>query len=250
MPEVTFWQVARRPKWVGGLAIALLVAVIFSLLMQWQLSRTFSKVGLENLDQTAVELSSLAEPGMPISSPVYDRLVKFEAQLENQNLFIVRDRIQLAGDQSRSGYWVIGRAVTEGSGITLALGFTQDLQVAREAKALLESGSNLDIEIQGLFEPTEAVEVGSEDLLGSVSLAQLVNLYAGEVLASYPGYVIVQDGLEVKGLETISIGLQQQKTQINWLTGFYAIEWAFFALAAFYLWGRMVMDERNRELGL
>jgi hypothetical protein len=30
------------------------------------------------------------------------------------------------------------------------------------------------------------------------------------------------------------------------LTAFYAIEWAFFALVAFYLWWRLVQDERAR----
>jgi surfeit locus 1 family protein len=250
MSQVSFWKVARRPKWIGGLAIALLVAVIFSLLMQWQLSRTFSKVGLENLDQSAVELASLAEPGMPLTSAVYDRLVTVDAELENRNLFIVQDRLQLTGDQSRTGYWLIGRGITKDASITLALGFSEELASVSLAKALLESEPNVDLKLKGLFEPTEPVKPTATELLGSVSLAQLVNLYEADALPSYPGYVIVQDGFEVSGLENISIGLLQQRTQVNWLTAFYAIEWAFFALAAFYLWGRMVMDERNRELGL
>ena len=250
MSSVSFWQVARRPKWIGGLAVALLVAVTFSLLMQWQLSRTFSTVGIENLDQVAVDLSALAEPGMPISSPVYDRLVKFDAELESENLYIVQGRIQLTGEQTQRGYWLIGRALTQDASITLALGFSEDLQAAQSAKTILESGQNLDLKLQGLFEPTEAVKAPVGELLGSVSLAQLVNLYSGEALETYPGYVILQDGFEAPGLTQVSIGLQQQRTQVNWLTAFYAIEWAFFAIAAFYLWGRLVMDERNRERGL
>ena len=52
------------------------------------------------------------------------------------------------------------------------------------------------------------------------------------------------------GLETISIGLREQEVEINWLTAFYAIEWLFFALAAFYLWWRLVKDQVIRESGL
>ena len=77
-----------------------------------------------------------------------------------------------------------------------------------------------------------------------------MNLYSGEVLPSYPGYVIVTNGLDLPELEKISIGIRQATSEVNWLTAFYAIEWAFFALAAFYLWGRLVMDQVIRERGL
>jgi len=55
----------------------------------------------------------------------------------------------------------------------------------------------------------------------------------------------VQQGIDL-GLEPISIEIRQQEIQINWLTAFYAVEWAFFALAAFYIWWRLVRDEQIR----
>jgi hypothetical protein len=58
--------------------------------------------------------------------------------------------------------------------------------------------------------------------------------------------VILQSGFEGE-LEPITIGIRQQEIEINWLTAFYAVEWAFFALAAFYLWWRLVMDQKARE---
>ena len=80
----------------------------------------------------------------------------------------------------------------------------------------------------------------------SVALGQLVNVYSQNPIASYPAYLILQSGIE-HDLEPISIGIRQQEVEINWLTAFYAVEWAFFALAAFYLWWRLVMDQRARE---
>ena len=56
----SFFSIARKPKWLGGLAIAALVAISFSLLMQWQLERTFSYVGVSEQELAAVPLDELA----------------------------------------------------------------------------------------------------------------------------------------------------------------------------------------------
>ena len=250
MTTVSFWRVARRPKWIGGLFIALLVAVTFSLLMQWQLARTFNTVGIENPDQVAVPISDLVTAGEPVTMPVFDRLVKFEAQLETENLFVVSNRLQLEGDGTKNGYWLIGRSIQKDAMVTLALGFSADLDAVMQAKDFLEKSAGSVLQIEGLLEPTEGLATSDGAILGSMNLGQLVNLYSGDVLPSYPGYVIVTSGIEIPGLELISIGIRQATVEVNWLTAFYAIEWAFFALAAFYLWGRLVMDQVNRERGL
>jgi hypothetical protein len=57
--------------------------------------------------------------------------------------------------------------------------------------------------------------------------------------------VIVTDGISL-GAEPILIDIRDQSLEINWLTAFYTLEWAFFALVAFYLWWRLVQDERER----
>jgi hypothetical protein len=57
----------------------------------------------------------------------------------------------------------------------------------------------------------------------------------------------LESGIDI-GLDPISIGIRQQEIEINWLTAFYALEWAFFALAAFYVWWRLVQDARVREV--
>jgi hypothetical protein len=167
--------------------------------------------------------------------------------LDPENSFIVQDRLQLVGDDLVPGYWLITNSFVEIGdqlvSLTVALGYSQDVTELRMAQSELDS-SNYNI--TGFVEPNEAVkETESKDFLGSVSLAQLVNLYSPEQVVSFPVYLILSDGIDLP-VESISIDIRAQEIEVNWLTAFYAIEWAFFALVAFYLWWRLVQDERAR----
>lgn len=238
----TFWQVARRPKWLGGLLLAAIVAVVFSLLMQWQLERTFNVVGVSIEEREPVPIAELTAPGYlePFS---FDRLVEAEVFLDADNAFVIADRLQLIEGESVSGYWVVVNSFIDDASLTLAIGFTQDLDQAREVARNLEDQA---VEIVGYIEPTEAVKPSVDGVLGSLSLGQLVNLYFTEPTPSYPIYLILESGIDTD-LQKITIEIRQQSVEINWLTAFYAIEWAFFALAAFYVWWRMIQDARIRE---
>ena len=238
----TFLQVARRPKWIAGLLLAFLIAGIFAGLMQWQLSRTFNVVGVSQEQQTARPLSEFAAPG-EVYPGAYDSLAQVEVELDPGNVFVVENRLQLRESDQVPGYWLITNSFTEeGVSLTLALGFSE---TPPETDVALPTGT---VSVTGYVEPSDPPR-SSENYLGSVALAELVNLYSSQPLASYPIYLIVQEGVDV-GLETISIGLREQEVEINWLTAFYAIEWLFFALAAFYLWWRLVKDQVIRESGL
>ena len=242
----SFFSIARKPKWLGGLAIAALVAISFSLLMQWQLERTFSYVGVSEQELAAVPLDELA--GLEGITPgAYDRLATVNVTLDPENSFIVQDRLQLVGDDLVPGYWLITNSFVEMGdqlvSLTVALGYSQDVTELRMLQSELDSSSH---SITGFVEPNEAVkETESKDFLGSVSLAQLVNLYSPEQVVSFPVYLILSEGIDLP-VERISIDIRAQEIEVNWLTAFYAIEWAFFALVAFYLWWRLVQDERAR----
>ena len=242
----SFFSIARKPKWLGGLAIAALVAISFSLLMQWQLERTFSYVGVSEQELAAVPLDELA--GLEGITPgAYDRLATVNVTLDPENSFIVQDRLQLVGDDLVPGYWLITNSFVEMGdqlvSLTVALGYSQDVTELRMVQSELDSSSH---SITGYVEPNEAVrETDSKEFLGSVSLAQLVNLYSPEQVVSFPVYLILSEGIDLP-VERISIDIRAQEIEVNWLTAFYAIEWAFFALVAFYLWWRLVQDERAR----
>ena len=83
-------------------------------------------------------------------------------------------------------------------------------------------------------------------VLESFSLAQLVNLYKGAGAQSLAGFMVL-DSEPGFGLQTIVIAPPEAGTQVNWLTLFYALEWALFAGFAVFLWWRLVQDQRLRE---
>ena len=238
----SFWEVARRPKWLAGLLLAAIVAVVFAGLMQWQLDRTFNVVGISIEERAPVPLETLAEPAN-LQPFAFDRLVTADVEVDANNAFVVSDRLQLVDGESVRGYWVVTNSYVDGASLTLAVGFTTDLEKARDVAANLKAES---VEVLGNIQPTEAVKPRVDGVLGSVVLGELVNLYFREPTPSYPIYLILQSGIETE-LDQISIEIRQQEIEINWLNAFYAAEWAFFALAAFYVWWRMIQDARIRE---
>jgi surfeit locus 1 family protein len=242
--QPTFFQVARRPKWIGVLLLVTLVAAVFAGLMQWQLSRTFNVVGISEAEQAPRPLSDFAIPG-EVFPDSFDRLATVEVELDRENVNIVSDRLQLREGQQIDGYWLIAnsKVLENDASLTLAIAFSEDTKDLKEFE--IPDGKLL---ITGYVEPSEPVRDGGQ-YLGSVALSELVNRYFAEPTPSYPIYLIVQSGIETD-LEKIEIGIQAEQIEINWLTAFYAIEWLFFAFAAFYLWWRLVQDQviREREL--
>jgi hypothetical protein len=239
--QPTFLQVARRPKWIGVLLLMTLVAAVFAGLMQWQLSRTFTVVGLSEEQQLPRPLSEFAVPG-EVFPESFDRLATVDVELDPANSFIVANRIQLRGESQVDGYWLITNStvVENEASLTLAIAFSEDPKTLEEFE--FPTGK---LSITGFVEPSDPVRDGGE-YLGSVALADLVNRYFDEPTPSYPIYLIVQSGIETN-LEPIQIGIRSQQVEINWLTAFYAAEWLFFALAAFYFWWRLVKDQVIRE---
>lgn len=239
--QPTFFQVARRPKWVGVLLLVLIVAGVFAGLMQWQLSRTYTVVGLSEEEQKPQSLSQFAVPGEVFPNS-YDRLATVKVELDPENVNLVENRLQLRDGSEVRGYWLIANStvIENGASLTLALAFSEDPEQLKSYA--VPKG---EFEITGYVEPSDPVRQG-ESYLGSVALGELVNRYFKEPTPSYPIYLIVQSGIPTD-LERIEIGIRSQQVEINWLTAFYAVEWLFFVFAAFYLWWRLVQDQVIRE---
>jgi hypothetical protein len=258
MTQPSFFSVARRPKWIGGLLLALAVAVIFALLGQWQLERTFTVIEPEEENEQVFVLNELATPGAPITAEAANVLVSANIMLDQSNLFIVSNRLQQAGEEVVAGYWLISNSGalladsdTTGS-LTVAIGFSESLETAEKARVELQESimPQAFLESTGRYLQTEApVELpqgNKQYLFGSLSLAQLVNLYSDEPVESFAGFLAL-DADPGLGLERIDLPPQEVGTQVNWLTLFYAVEWALFAGFAVSLWWRLVQDQRLRE---
>ncbi len=236
----TWFQVARRPKWIGALLLSLLVAAIFAALGQWQLDRAFTK------DARIVD-----------SSPGYALGETFNLMLDTKNVFIVANRLQ----DGQSGYWVLANSYDEKQvSHTLALGWVAELKTAESFRTELMSSMQAQAFIPyiGAALPVEAPQKLNQQkpyLLESVSTAQLINLYSPQKpIAVSPGYYALCDckGGTLPGegvLQTVNIDYGEPAESVNWLSAFYFLEWMLFAGFAVFLWWRLVRDEQIR-LGL
>ena len=257
MTNPTFFQVARRPKWIAGLALALVVAYIFVLLGQWQLDRTFTSTEPVTLDEQVLVLTDVAEAGMPLQAAAANKLVSANVQLDTSNVFIVSHRLQQSGEEVVRGYWLIANSNVllpdeTTASLSVAIGFAKDLATAEKARTQLQDAllAQAFLPIQGRYLQTEAPEARPDStrdyLLGSFSLAELVNLYSSEPIRSFAGFVAIfaEPGY---GLEQIALPPVEPGVSINWLTLFYAVEWVLFGGFAVFLWWRLVEDQRVRE---
>jgi len=256
----SFWQVARRPKWVVGLLIAITVAVLFALFGNWQLSRSIRVIEGDLTGNVATSLKQLAQPGMPFLEPQADRLVKTTVFVAPSRCAVITDRHQLLEDgTTKPGYWMVFDTLEQVQGLTthlfVASAFFETYDQASDAcaeSALNGLAFDTAIKVTGRYEPSEAparqtlTDVAKFDTL---SVEQLINFWPLEAPRAYAGFLISDRMLAPQladGGEPIKIGIRKSQTELNLLNAFYAIEWIVFSGFAVFLWGRLVQDERKR----
>jgi surfeit locus 1 family protein len=240
------WNVARRPRWIAALILALVVAAGFAALGQWQLSRSVeSGVIGERETETAVPLASVAEPQQPVRAIATGQLVRFDAEFVPGEYVVLSDRINLAAP----GYWVVGHAVVaDGASIAVALGWAEAADAAASAIRLFESNPPPPT-ITGRYLPSESpqesdFEAGQRSAL---AVAELVNVWGPTPGGVYGGYVV--SGAAASGLDVIDAPPPSTEVSLNLLNIFYAIEWVLFAGFAVFLWWRVVRDVWEAEQG-
>lgn len=231
------WRVARRPKWIAALFLALGVASIFGLLGQWQLDRSIEQgTIIERNTESVVPLESLATPQSVITSEASGRMVSVECRFVEGDDVVLDNRRTLQG----VGQWLVRHCMTEqGNSLAVAVGFAPSGVVPDTHPATTG-------EIVGRYVPTESPQqsdfVAGE--ISTVAVPELLNLWAdpGPV---YGGYLVLSEAPE--GLSTIGTEAPPTESELNWLNLFYALQWVIFGLFALYLWWRLVRDEWERE---
>lgn len=223
-----FFKVAKQPKWIGALILALIVAAIFAAFGQWQLERTFTKDSPTNVNY---------------------QLQKVEVKIDTKNVFIVSNRLH----KGELGYWLIANSTdSQNKSLTIALGWSSDLaELQVERQALINSGlSKFVTKLEGVFIPSEAPTPQENELpfvLDSLSLAQLINLYSPDkAIESEPEILALTGSSQASAWPPLqAIDVQYDAVpRINWLSAFYFLEWVLFAGFAVFLWWRLVRDEQ------
>jgi len=239
-----FWAIARRPRWIGALLLALAIAAGFSALGQWQLPRSVASAPVDHADTEApVALSSLARPGKAVTSTQLGRMVTVTGTLAADDFVVLSKRIN-AGS---TGFWLVGHVTTAGGAeLAVALGWapTRAQAEAAEASAAIESP------LIGRYLPSEPPDQPDVDkgVQSAASIPAFINQWSHFGGSVYGGYVVAST--PTAGLTTIDSPAPSQEVSLNWLNVFYAAEWAIFAGFAIYLWYRLVKDvvEGDRRL--
>ena len=141
------WAVARRPRWIAALVLALAIAGGFAALGQWQLARSIeSGVVSEVETEVPVPLEQVATPGGAVPTDAVGQLVEFDATFVPGDAVILVDRLI----ESNRGCWVVAHAVTgDGASIAVALGWAADEDAAAAAIAQFEASTPPSISLTG-----------------------------------------------------------------------------------------------------
>lgn len=242
--SVSIWRVARRPRWLAALALALGIAAGFAALGQWQLSRAVeSALTTQEQSEARVSLESIAEPQQPMPGENIGQLVSFEAEFVSGDYVVLSGRTNL----SQPGYWVVGHAVlTNGASIAVALGWASTADAAASAVRTLEQAPP-GTAVEGRYLASESPQQSDfeEGERSALAVSELVNLWVTAPDGVYGGYAIL--GSPVAGLERIDAPPPVTEATLNLLNVFYALEWLIFAGFAVFLWYRLVKDAWEEE---
>jgi cytochrome oxidase assembly protein ShyY1 len=244
MSEPTFWQVARRPRWIGALLLVLAIAALFAFLGRWQLERAIDSSRATGPDtETAVAIGDITQPGTGVASDVAWRLVTVDLTIVPGDTELLSGRV----NTEDPGWWVVAHAVdSDGTSLAVAAGWAATEQAAAAAAATFDDAGALG-EVTGRYLPPESPQEGDFESGARTVLAtaELVNVWS-DVGPIYSGYLVLDD--PPAGLEAIDAPAPPRDVEVNLLNLFYALEWVVFAGAAVFMWWRLVRDAQVREV--
>lgn len=243
-----------RPRWIGALVFALLLAGGFAWLGQWQLERAVEagKV-VEIPSETVLPLATVAKPGGPIADTATGQLISVTGSFVPTDYQLVQGRL----NHGTAGWWVVAHATVPGAddgarpvALAVARGWAADEATAKSVMARLAEEPAAQQEIVGRLLPTEGPEVPSDKkhptAMTTVSVAALYNLWTGvDGVDVYSAYVV--EKTPPAGLTKIDSPPPIQERTLNWLNIFYAAEWIIFAGFAVFFWYRLVKDAKEKE---
>ncbi|WP_179424788.1 SURF1 family protein [Spelaeicoccus albus] len=248
-------KVALRPKWIGVLVIALLLASLFVVLANWQFDRARTRQAPpKSATETVKPFNSVAKAQAPLPARDAYQKVSLSGNYRPRQQIVIPAR-ELHG---RDGYWVVTMFEPDGATVQTVKrrGRPIEIPVVRgwtasehEAETSRASGKHIRMiaRIQPIEGPTPTDKMPAGQM-ATLSTAQLVNKW--DVL-SYAGYLLPMSqsgpGATSTGLTTVPAP-PPKAGGINLQSLFYAIEWIVFALFAVYVWWRMVRDEYLREI--
>jgi surfeit locus 1 family protein len=245
------WSVARRPRWIAALLLALLIAAAFAALSQWQLARSVATgTVVSPHTEASVPLETIAKPQTAVTDTANARIVSVTGTWTD-DYELLSDRL----NRGTAGWWVVGHLAVQQSngndaGLAVAIGWapTKAKAVSAQNAFADQTSPAQAVRLTGRYLVSEAAEDSDvqHGKLTTLSTAQLVNVWKTQNTAGvYAGYLV--DAGSASGLTTIDSPKPTSEVELNWLNLFYAAEWVVFAGFAIFLWYRLVRDAWERE---
>lgn len=252
----TLREVMLRPWWLGMLAFALLVAAVFAWLGQWQLSRAVdTSPPPPGQTEQVRPLADVTEPGAYLPEPLVGQRVEVRGSFVPDDFEVVSSRF----DRGEEGYWVTGQLrvdpesarSSDPTSLAVAVGWTADRAEADAAAAALDADPPQDVALTGRIISDEGPALPGrgadpQEMTRMSPAALLSRWHDTAGLDVYRGYLTSAESFG--GLTAIHSPAPDERSNVNWLNIFYAVEWAVFAGFAFYMWYRLAKDAWEKEL--
>ncbi|MGT2426006.1 SURF1 family cytochrome oxidase biogenesis protein [Amnibacterium kyonggiense] len=237
------------PRSIGLLLLAVVIAVVFALLSQWQVSRAVQQgTVVSRATEKIVPLSTIARPAAQQTDASVAQRASTRGVLVPVDTVIASDRL----NHGTRGWWVVAHAVVDeprGAQLAVALGWAPTEAVARAAADRVRSSTPVDGPLVGRYVDSDAAEPstsGNPDALDAVSTARLVNLWTQDVgQPTYEGILTLDRAPD--GLTDIYSPKPSEQVELNLLNVLYAVEWVLLGVGAFYVWYRLVRDRWEQE---
>lgn len=243
-----------KPRWLGLLAVLVVVLVAFTFLGLWQLSvakdEARKKAVEEAPRQPVVALTQVLRPHAEFPATGSGRRVSAVGHYDATGQVVVPDR-RLDG---ATGSWVITPFVVEATGARVAVlrGFVR----GTAAPAPTTTGT---VTVVGSIAPGESPATGAVPLpagqLGSVDLGKLVNQWPGDI---YNAFLFgISETPDATGAGPVGSSATPGVIErvppppvpsgLNLRNAAYALQWWVFGLFAAWMWWRMVRDDYALE---
>ena len=254
-------RLALTPRWLGFLALVLVIASIFVGLSMWQVDRAQHKndaIEAQDVDQVK-PLNDILDAQVTMPGILSDQRVGLSGRYLPDMQVLVTDRLH----EGESGFWVVTMFEVDGAEVgeeaQLAGADTAGAEpiaipvvrgwVPDAASAAADPAPTGDVQLTARLGPVEG-PLPASDLpdgqVRSVSTSQLVNFFE---VYSYSGILFPEDGeMTGAGAQMAHVDLEKQEDGgFDWQSAVYAVEWIFFAGFAFYIWFTLLRDSYARQ---
>jgi len=242
------WAVARRPRWIATLFLALAVAAGFAALGQWQLDRSVaSGTVVERDTETIKPITQVAAPQEGMTAAADGQRVRVEGQFVDGDFLVLGGRY----NGGVEGYWLVGHFETDPASGDAALAVALGWAETEEAASSVVDGADVgSVTLTGRYVAADTPQQGDFEGGDATALSPpaLINSWAGFSGDVYAGYLVADEA--PAGLDAIDSPVPSSEIALNWLNIFYAAEWAVFAIFAIFIWYRLVRDVWEREIEL